>query len=116
MSKAEQLTERPIEPIRPDPPAAEQPSPSQLLQENGRAGWGLSSKLLLATAAFVMLAEVLIFLPSIANFRVNWLNDKLVAAQLASLAAGAYPGGQMPDSLRRELLQTGKSSISRIKT
>ena len=48
---------------------------------------GLSAKLLLLTLLFVMLAEVLIFVPSIANFRINWLTDRLTAAQLASLAA-----------------------------
>ncbi|MFN3673998.1 MAG: sensor histidine kinase, partial [Bosea sp. (in: a-proteobacteria)] len=36
---------------------------------------GLSAKLLLLTILFVMLAEVLIYLPSVANFRMNWLND-----------------------------------------
>ena len=49
--------------------------------------FGLSARLLLLTAVFVMLAEVLIFLPSIANFRVNWLTDRLTAArQLETLS------------------------------
>jgi signal transduction histidine kinase len=65
---------------------------------------GLSDKLLLLTSAFVMLAEVLIFVPSIANFRVNWLNDRLTAAAIAALAAEAVPGGAVPQALRRELL------------
>ena len=43
-----------------------------------------------------MLAEVLIFVPSVANFRVTWLNDRLTAAQLAALAAEAVPGGDVP--------------------
>jgi signal transduction histidine kinase len=73
-----------------------------------RRAWGLSAKLLLLTVLFVMLAEVLIFVPSIANFRVNWLIDRLTAAQLASLAAEAVPGGVVPDSLRLELLKTAK--------
>ena len=50
------------------------------------AGWGLSSKLLLLTILFVMLAEVLIFVPSVANFRITWLSDRLTAARLAALA------------------------------
>ena len=61
-----------------------------------RRGLGLSSKLLLLTALFVMLAEILIFVPSIANFRVTWLNDRLTAARLASLAAEAAPSGDVP--------------------
>jgi len=75
---------------------------------SGRRGLGLSAKLLLLTITFVMLAEVLIFVPSIANFRITWLNDRLVAAQLAALAAEAVPGGVVPDPLRTELLRTAQ--------
>jgi signal transduction histidine kinase len=68
----------------------------------------LSTKLLLLTGLFVMLAEVLIFVPSVANFRLNWLNDRLTAAQLASLAAEASPNGDVPQMLRNELLRTAQ--------
>lgn len=73
-----------------------------------RRGIGLSSKLLLLTVVFVMLAEVLIFVPSVANFRITWLSDRLTAAQLAALAADAVPGGVVPDALRIELLRTAQ--------
>jgi signal transduction histidine kinase len=69
---------------------------------------GLSGKLLLLTIVFVMLAEVLIFVPSVANFRIGWLTDRLTAAQLAALAAEAVPGGVVPDALRTELLRTAQ--------
>ena len=39
--------------------------------------FGLSGKLLFLTVLFVMVAEVLIYVPSIVNFRLNWLNDRL---------------------------------------
>src|SRR5690606_5011130 len=55
-----------------------------------------------------MLAEVLIFVPSVANFRVTWLTDRLTAARLASLAADAAPGGIIPESVRSELLSTAQ--------
>lgn len=71
-----------------------------------RAGPGLSTKLLMLTALFVMLAEVLIFLPSVANFRINWLTDRLTAARLAALAADAAPDRIVPPALRNELLST----------
>ncbi|MEO1280561.1 MAG: hypothetical protein AAFV69_02380, partial [Pseudomonadota bacterium] len=71
-----------------------------------RFKWGLPAKLLMLTAAFVMLAEVLIFVPSIANFRLNWMNDRITAARLASLAAQAAPGGTVPEALKQELLNT----------
>ncbi|TIR45757.1 MAG: sensor histidine kinase, partial [Mesorhizobium sp.] len=38
---------------------------------------GLSTKLLLLTIVFVLLAEILIFLPWIASYRVNWLKERL---------------------------------------
>ncbi|MDX2290419.1 MAG: HAMP domain-containing sensor histidine kinase [Hyphomicrobiaceae bacterium] len=53
-----------------------------------------------------MLAEVLIFVPSIANYRLTWLHDRLMGSHLAALAAEAVPGGKIPDSLRMELLRT----------
>src|SRR5262245_48709548 len=73
-----------------------------------RRGVGLSAKLLLLTIVFVMLAEVLIFVPSVANFRISWLTDRITAAQLAALAAEAVPGGVVPDGLRTELLRTAQ--------
>ena len=73
-----------------------------------RRGTGLSAKLLVLTLIFVMLAEVLIFVPSVANFRITWLTDRLTAAQLAALAAEAVPGGVVPDALRTELLRTAQ--------
>ncbi len=48
---------------------------------------GLSGKLLLLTIVFVMVAEVLIYVPSIANFRLNWLNDRLAAGACRGLGA-----------------------------
>lgn len=69
---------------------------------------GLSAKLLILTTLFVMLAEVLIFVPSIANYRNIWLMDRLKAAQLASLAAEATPTGDVPEMLRAELLRTAQ--------
>jgi signal transduction histidine kinase len=82
-------------------------SPLQRTLER-RPPFGLSAKLLLLTILFVMLAEVLIFVPSVANFRITWLTDRLTAAQLAALAAEAVPGGVVPDTLRLELLRTAQ--------
>ena len=78
------------------------------------AGWqharmlGLSGKLLMLTGVFIMLAEILIFVPSIANFRVNWLSDRINAAHLAALASDAVPGGVVPAMIRAELLSTAQ--------
>jgi len=46
---------------------------------------GISSKLLLLTFLFVMIAELLIFIPSFANFRNTWLKEHLLTAEAASI-------------------------------
>lgn len=53
-----------------------------------------------------MVAEVLIFVPSVANFRRNWLMERVVAAKIVSLALEASGGAELPDRLRQELLMT----------
>ena len=76
---------------------------------------GLSAKLLLLTILFVMLAEVLVFVPSVSNFRRQWLMERLAAAQIASLAAEAAPGGQLPSTLRNKLLERAKVKAIAVK-
>ena len=46
----------------------------------------LSGRLLILTTIFVMIAEVLIFVPSIARFREDYMMNRLERAQIASLA------------------------------
>lgn len=65
---------------------------------------GLSAKLLMLTILFVMLAEVLIYLPSVANFRRNWLNDRLAAAQIAVLVLEGAPADGLPNGSEGRLL------------
>ena len=67
---------------------------------------GLPAKLLFLTVAFVMVAEIFIFVPSVADFRRNWLTQRVVAAKIASLALEASGGAQLPERLRQELLTT----------
>src|SRR6187455_2670986 len=67
---------------------------------------GLSGKLLLLTIVFVMVAEIMIYVPSVANFRLNWLNDRLAAAHTAALVLDAAPSGMVPESLTRQLLES----------
>ncbi len=86
-------------------PAVEGPAPG--------TRWGLSGKLLVLTTLFVMIAEVLIYVPSIANFRYNWLNDKISAAYTAALVFQAAPrvpdsddALSIPDTLARQILES----------
>jgi signal transduction histidine kinase len=71
-----------------------------------KAAFGLSGKLLILTILFVMIAEVLIYVPSIANFRLNWLRDRLAAAHTAALVLDAAPSGLVPESLTRQILDS----------
>ena len=64
----------------------------------------LSARLLVLTVLFVMVAEVLIYTPSIARFRVDWLDQKLAAGHLAALALVGTPQGTVTADLEQELL------------
>ena len=72
---------------------------------------GLSGKLLLLTILFVMVAEILIYVPSVANFRLNWLNDRLAAAHTAALVLDAAPSG-----MRTTITPTATSVLSTQRT
>lgn len=65
----------------------------------------LSGRFLLLTLLFVLLAEVLIFVPYVARFREDYLLTRLERAQIASLALLASDG-QISDKLAEELLNT----------
>src|SRR6201996_2816867 len=67
---------------------------------------GLSGKLLLLTIPLVMIAEVLIYVPSMANFWMNRLNARLASANTAALVLDAAPSGMVPESLTRQILDS----------
>jgi signal transduction histidine kinase len=68
----------------------------------------LSGRFLLLTVAFVMLAEVLIFVPSIARFRADYLLVRLEKAQIASLALLAADDATVGPDLETELLKNAE--------
>lgn len=63
----------------------------------------LSGRFLILTTVFVMLGEVLIFVPSIARFRLDYLSDRLERAQIASLVLLA--DDMLETELEAELLE-----------
>ena len=67
-------------------------------------GKSLSVRLLMLTVAFVMLAEVLIYCPSIGRFRLVYLEERLAAAHLALLALEATPNQMVGAAVERELM------------
>ena len=67
--------------------------------------FGLSARQLLLTIGFVMLAEVLIYTPSIGRFRAVYLEERLAAGHLAILALEATPDHMVSQELTIELLK-----------
>ena len=65
---------------------------------------GLSGKLLVLTAGFVLFAEILIFFPSLGAARAEWLRERANAAQIAALALEAAPERQVSEDLSADLL------------
>jgi signal transduction histidine kinase len=65
----------------------------------------LSAKLLWLTILFVMVAEVLIFTPSVARFRLDYITDKISDAHIAALALEATPTHMLSPQLEMQLLQ-----------
>ena len=51
--------------------------------------------------------------PSIANFRLNWLNDRLSAAYTAALVLEAAPGGMVPEDVARQILDSDRRARGR---
>lgn len=74
-----------------------------------RAPYGLSARLLVLTVAFVMLCEILIYAPSIARFREDYLRNRLAAAHLATLALEATPDNMVSEELKNELLDHARA-------
>ena len=66
----------------------------------------LSGRLLILTTIFVMIAEILIFVPSIARFREDYMLNRLERAQIASLTLLA--DDMIDDALEAELLRNAE--------
>src|SRR5262249_32808008 len=64
----------------------------------------LSARLLVLTVFFVMLGEVMIFVPSVARYRMTYFENHIAAGHLATLALLASPTGKIDQTLTNELL------------
>ncbi|WP_425348893.1 ATP-binding protein [Pararhizobium antarcticum] len=73
---------------------------------------GLSGRLLLLTIIFVMLAEVLIFVPSVANMRLRWLEDRLNTAAAAAVVVDGMDNVELSRTVQEDtLMATGTKAI-----
>jgi signal transduction histidine kinase len=82
------------------------PTMAQPARPAARRGFGLSARLFVLTVLFVTVSEVLIYVPSIANFRVNWLADHLTMADAASLVLAESDETAVPREIQNELLKS----------
>lgn len=83
-----------------------QPASDVRRPPSGPRRLGLSGKLLLMTIPLAMIAGMMIYVPAIANFRVNRLNDRLAAANTAALVLDAVPSGMVPEALQQQILSS----------
>ncbi len=74
---------------------------------------GLSGRLLWLTVAFVMFAEVLIFIPSISVMRLTWLRDRLDTAAAAGIVIDGLQPAELPRAVQDDtLLATGTKVLA----
>ncbi len=74
---------------------------------------GLSGRLVLLTIVFVLLAEFLIWTPSVSRYRRDYLLEHISRAHLAMVAVSALKPGLVDDNLEQELLfYTGTYGIA----
>ncbi|MEM6973815.1 MAG: HAMP domain-containing sensor histidine kinase [Pseudomonadota bacterium] len=71
----------------------------------------ISARLLVVTVVIVMVVEIAIFVPSIANFRKQFLEERLVRAEIAALTVMTAPGGLPPPETTRVLLQSASAEV-----
>lgn len=70
--------------------------------------FGLSWRIIALVIVAVMTAEVLIFLPSIARFRLVYLQTLIESGTLAALALDATPDNMVTEGVKRSLLNNAR--------
>ncbi len=76
-------------------------------------GRGLSAKILALSVAFLLLGEILIYLPSIARFRLTYLEERIARAHLATLSFD--PTGSLPVAMEIEDAILGRLGVVQIR-
>ena len=73
----------------------------------------LSARLLVLTIFFVMVSEVMIFVPSVARFRMTYFENRLAAGHIATMALEASATGELDQDLTDKLLtQVGARGVA----
>jgi signal transduction histidine kinase len=67
---------------------------------------GLAARLLLLTVGFVLLTQIITFVPRVAAYRESQLRDRVSAAETAALVFGAAPDGMLSQELTKQILDS----------
>lgn len=70
---------------------------------------GISGRLLILTVFVVMLIEVAIFVPSVSRFRMDYLQERIVRAEIAAMTVMAAPDGFVARDLQARLLRNAET-------
>jgi signal transduction histidine kinase len=79
-------------------------------------GLGLAARLLLLTIGFVLITQVIMFVPRVAAYRESQLRDRLAAADTAALVFAAAPDGMLSKELTKQILDSVGAQTIAIKT
>jgi len=81
-----------------------------------RFGLGLAARLLLLTIGFILIVQVIVFVPRVASWRESQLRDRLAAADTAALVFAAAPDGMLSKELTKQILDSVGAETIAIKT
>jgi signal transduction histidine kinase len=87
------------------------PLASSTARIRGPVRLGFATRVMIMVATFVMVAEVLIYVPSLSIYHDNWLRSRLSAGYTAALVLEAAPRGLIPDALSQQLLNSVPARI-----
>lgn len=73
-----------------------------------RASRSLSTQLLILTIIFVLIAEAVVLIPSVAKHRRDWLNARIEAAYLVGLALEGPDEGMIQEDVAEQLFATAE--------
>ena len=94
------------------PDAAE----SDCSKPRGLARFGLATRVLVLVITFVMVTEIIVYVPILATYRDNWLRRRLSAAYTAALVLEAAPRAMISAELSQHLLHNVKVRIIVLET
>lgn len=86
--------------------------PSNIKAARAHVGFGLSTKLIAIIGLVILLVEIVIYLTSIANFRANWLDNKMSVANVATVVwSTTKTPAELPNGLKDQLLDSAGASL-----